>query len=558
MATGILLAQQEIIPKPQTLPWWWDAVASGPMLEEASGLTWSNWRISSPFGPSDKAFVTVFPPEIANAQAELGPDGKPVWTWKPLKSPPINGHKVDFRRLAKNIERRAVYLDADLTVDADSLLIGRIWSDDGLRIFIDGQEVLADPGFGDKRLSVPVSAGVHRVLFKVSNGTGGWALQTRFVDGASLGGIKSWEQDPTTQAAPSAAERKRVIAAYRASDVESWELYHLAALSPDQRDENANKRLLDLIGRRAESLSRARKHTELEGFTARVVAAAESLGLSDGSVNALQNRRAEALRQLERHSEALSVAEMQLAVVTAGEAWRRWQLLHARCALALNDTAQALSDVRAIILASPEPNDETFAAAVMQAELLADTPEAVASAYAVYAIARDAKQMERAVRLVCANLKTADGSLERVGLFLDYQRFGPAGRGEAGSSSPMSDPIGVTGRQVQDAAWRSALEGEIQAPVADLAAMRKRGYLKMHLGDTEGALKDFATAFRLAPFNERSLRDAAQRCALALKAHHGAPQVIATFLDYQRFGPKGPDGEAGTADDLTDPLQTQP
>jgi hypothetical protein len=42
--------------------------------------------------------------------------------------------------------------------------------------------------------------------------------------------------------------------------------------------------------------------------------------------------------------------------------------------------------------------------------------------------------------------------------------------------------------------------------------------------------------------------------ALGLKALRATPVGMDAFANFQRLGPAGPDGKAGTADDLKDPL----
>ena len=46
----------------------------------------------------------------------------------------------------------------------------------------------------------------------------------------------------------------------------------------------------------------------------------------------------------------------------------------------------------------------------------------------------------------------------------------------------------------------------------------------------------------------------AQDIAIGLKALNGTPVGMDAFVAFQRYGPNGPDGKPGTADDLKDPL----
>jgi len=82
---------------------------------------------------------------------------------------------------------------------------------------------------------------------------------------------------------------------------------------------------------------------------------------------------------------------------------------------------------------------------------------------------------------------------------------------------------------------------------------RQRVIEFLEAGDVESALGAAKAQFILCPMDEISLDAAVLSVAEACEAA-GEAERAAAFEEFIRFGPEGADGEAGTADDLADPL----
>jgi len=83
---------------------------------------------------------------------------------------------------------------------------------------------------------------------------------------------------------------------------------------------------------------------------------------------------------------------------------------------------------------------------------------------------------------------------------------------------------------------------------------RRRVIAFLEAGETESALAAAKAQFILCPLDQTSLTAAIMSVSEALEALDGDGERAAAFEKFVRFGTAGEDGEAGTADDLRDPL----
>ena len=152
-----------------------------------------------------------------------------------------------------------------------------------------------------------------------------------------------------------------------------------------------------------------------------------------------------------------------------------------------------------------------------------------------------------AVGLTAATLKRADGNLGRATAFLDFQRKGlvPKGRNVIMDAPPLGDAVRGEARTALPVG-RCGKWPECLAVSARL----------VWLDDPHAALREAMRAFALAPLDGKALQacaDAALQPALAVTRD---PAVAKAVVDYLTYGPNGPDGAKGTADDLPDPLES--
>jgi len=139
------------------------------------------WYYIGPFDNKDKkGFATAYPPEqeIDLAKTYKGKDGRDV-AWKEFKDFPLN--KVVNLRLFDNNEWGVVYLyhEAEST-EAASLPIS-FGSDDTLSVWLNGDKLVSQDVYrgvspDQARTSLNVLPGKNKLLIKVCQGTGDWAV----------------------------------------------------------------------------------------------------------------------------------------------------------------------------------------------------------------------------------------------------------------------------------------------------------------------------------------------------------------------------------------------
>ncbi len=152
-----------------------------------------------------------------------------------------------------------------------------------------------------------------------------------------------------------------------------------------------------------------------------------------------------------------------------------------------------------------------------------------------------------AVSLTAATLKRMDGNLGRATAFLDFQRKGlvPTGRNVLMDAPPLGDAV--------RAEVRAALPVGRCEKWAECLAVSAR---LVWLDDPCAALREAMRAFALAPLEGKALQSCADAALQPVLAVTRDPAVAKAVVDYLTYGPNGPDGAKGTADDLPDPLES--
>jgi HEAT repeat protein len=151
------------------------------------------WRVAGPYMKEAtgyaQLFDEVFPPER---------EGAPGVEWKPISSA-TNPEKPWSLDLLKTLggESRVAYARTFIHVDEDQKACFEIGSDDGLKVWLNGQLVHANNAAraitpGSDRVNVTLSKGWNTVLLKITQNNQGWeyCLRLRKADGTHMDGVQ--------------------------------------------------------------------------------------------------------------------------------------------------------------------------------------------------------------------------------------------------------------------------------------------------------------------------------------------------------------------------------
>jgi len=148
----------------------------------------AEWQIVGPFDfDRDDAFSVrnINEPEINLHARYTGKTGERIG-WKRVTSP--SGH--GFINLVDEIgpyEYCSAYAHASVTIDKDTNGFIRVGSDDGIKVWVNGEEVLernVDRGMALDQNSAPVSLreGKNEILVQITQNAAGWGFVVRLVD----------------------------------------------------------------------------------------------------------------------------------------------------------------------------------------------------------------------------------------------------------------------------------------------------------------------------------------------------------------------------------------
>ncbi len=329
--------------------------------------------------------------------------------------------------------------------------------------------------------------------------------------------------------------------------------------APAATDAQAAKRLY--LG--ASKLYSARKYEEALAVF-RKLAVGEPDPKSYSRANT-ELRIAYCLRYLNRHEDA--VKQLDGIIQTYAAQTLRWTAHVTRGELlaAMERYEDAEADFLEV-LKTPEVTPSTMGAAcrgLLSIRLAGKEHEAaLAEAKRMYQIGSMTLASE-AISKIAECYKQIDGDIDpNVRAFLEFQKLGPAGQdGEAGTEDDLSNPLNsvqIPQDKEREAALRQAIaETEPKAPI-------RRARLWVLLGDYHRALREYLNAYLAAALETtkrrwpRTLTEAANEIAVAMKAIDGHVHRANQYLLYQRYGPAGEDGKPDTDDDLTNPLKELP
>lgn len=148
------------------------------------------WMLSGPYleqdaGGSD-VFTAAFAPEKTGLKVE----------WRPATVPP-NGRPgmVEFDKIWPG-DNRAAYLKTQITSDRDQDALLEIGSDDGVKVWLNGQLVHSNNAVrpctpNQDKAKIKLKQGLNTLLMKVTQGGGQWAAccRVRSPDGKELSGV---------------------------------------------------------------------------------------------------------------------------------------------------------------------------------------------------------------------------------------------------------------------------------------------------------------------------------------------------------------------------------
>lgn len=162
------------------------------MSELSSTVT--GWLASGPYSDPE----VRDPDQLLTHRFEPETNGTDSVKWKPVS---VGGDSekpeiVDLEKALGGARNSVAYLRAFLIADADSTASLRTGSDDGIRVWVNGKEVLSTPGprgYEKARdsVTVPLNQGSNELLAKVTNGEGLWraSMLVESPEGGALSGV---------------------------------------------------------------------------------------------------------------------------------------------------------------------------------------------------------------------------------------------------------------------------------------------------------------------------------------------------------------------------------
>jgi transglutaminase-like putative cysteine protease/Flp pilus assembly protein TadD len=155
----------------------------------------TDWQVIGPFdNERGQGFAQAYPPETELDLAKNYPGKKRKVAWQRNPCQPEDGY-VDLAGMLRPNQEAVAYLLAYVQVDGKKDLPAavRLASDDGVRVWLNGREVLKREAqrpavFDQDRFGVVLRPGHNALLVKVAQADGEWGLRLRLTapDGAAL------------------------------------------------------------------------------------------------------------------------------------------------------------------------------------------------------------------------------------------------------------------------------------------------------------------------------------------------------------------------------------
>ena len=152
------------------------------------------WQVSGPYTAEgkkcDALFDTTFPPEQEGA--------RPEWKSAPVGTNAAMPFMVEIDKAIETGNDRVAYLRSFVHADQDTEALLELGSDDGAKVWVNGQQVLANNTVrplkpASDNIKVQLKAGWNSILMKITQGGGQWSAcaRLRTADGTGpLPGLK--------------------------------------------------------------------------------------------------------------------------------------------------------------------------------------------------------------------------------------------------------------------------------------------------------------------------------------------------------------------------------
>jgi len=270
----------------------------------------------------------------------------------------------------------------------------------------------------------------------------------------------------------------------------------------------------------------------------------------------LQSRYGQALRRLKRFDEARAY----YAALEKAQADRRqaadWGREAVDVAIEEERWDDALKAAERVFTAYPDVPDPWPHVQRRIVDILVRKgapEEALKAARICLDAATDERGILDAARLVAETFRAADKDLGRANAFIHFQRLGPAGEdGKPGTADDLASPLEALGYPSYPERERAFAEARKRAG-DDARAMRLRALTYLYTARPKEALRCFLDAFARCGTDEFQAMGQ-DMILIGARAVRGHPAGLDAFFDFVNFGPAGPDGKTGTADDLADPF----
>jgi len=220
----------------------------------------------------------------------------------------------------------------------------------------------------------------------------------------------------------------------------------------------------------------------------------------------------------------------------------------AQAAIVAHDFDAAIPLYEQVLTGHPEAVNRWFDAQAGIAQALAKKGDLDGAAKAIHLCldgAPDVKTFDSAINIAAAILSALDQNVTRANQLIEFQKSGPAG-GAANPMDTISYPV-MPGRE-------QAFELMRKKAGDTTASSRLRAFTFLFTGKPKDALEQFADAFRRSSTPTAIQRSAPAMVLVGLRAVRGHRIGLDKCIQFVVYGPNGPDGKPGTADDIADPF----
>lgn len=159
---------------------------NGVFMETTKTLRATPYSFIAPFSNADKkGFAAVYPPEKEVDLTKSYPGAGGEAKWRKGTSDP--GGLLDFTKLYPKRDWVVAYAVTFVESPVEQKATLSCGSDDGLKVWLNGQEVIADDAYrgaspGQDEAPITLKKGWNTILAKITQGDGGWGLYLSLLD----------------------------------------------------------------------------------------------------------------------------------------------------------------------------------------------------------------------------------------------------------------------------------------------------------------------------------------------------------------------------------------